>query len=180
MWYLAAGATACTGTPCSPGYVGVAGKGLHVNFSNKHKCDSCVCLVTGASLSSDAVCSPCPAGTFTQNNACVACPLGSYSSSQGAENCSSCQSDNACSSSTSGRCYGRCNVLQIRANPITASGGYLCRYSKQPNAPEYPCTIPEPPTFDLKTLCDFENSLMCKYQVSPSSSGLQLNCWIEA
>jgi hypothetical protein len=150
-------------------------------FSNKHEYDSYVCLVTGASSESGAVCLPCPAGTFAQyhgstQTACVACPIGSYSPSEGAENCLSCSSDNSCSSK---KCPGRCNFVKIRANPDSESGGYLCKYSKKPDAPEYPCILPEF-TSEVKTSCDFENSLLCKYRASLDSRSMQLECWVPA
>jgi hypothetical protein len=137
--------------------------------------------VTGARSFSEAVCSPCPAGTFGPNNgstACVTCPLGSYSSSEGTIDCTSCWSGegDTCISNTSGKCFGHCNSLKFRANPDTESGPYLCQYSssRHANTPEYPCTVPDP-TAELKTSCDFEKSLRCKFQL-PQGNIVKVEC----
>jgi hypothetical protein len=148
----------------------------------------CVWSVAGANLSSDAVCLPCPAGTFTPDyglTACVACPLGFYSSSEGTENCTSCWSGEAgtCNLTTSGRCsaYGKCNFLKFRANPDIVMGGYLCQYSslRRANTPEYPCTIPDP-TIERKTSCAFEKSLLCNFKPPRGidSDTVKVECWI--
>jgi hypothetical protein len=137
--------------------------------------------VAGAELSSDATCLPCPAGTFAPkygSTGCLACPLGFYSSSTATKNCSSCWPDGAepCNAIKSGKCFRRCSVLKFRANPDTTSGGYLCRYSRSQNAPEFLCTIPDP-NFEQKLTCEYEKSLLCKFQQPRDSSGImQLEC----
>jgi hypothetical protein len=135
--------------------------------------------LAGSQLSSDALCLPCPAGTFAPSyglTECLACPIGFFSTTVASKNCSSCWSDEpeTCKAITPGGCKRRCNVLRFRANPAATPGDYLCRYSA--NAPEFLCSIPDP-NIKQKISCDYETSLLCQFQQPDGFKSLQLVCW---
>jgi hypothetical protein len=142
----------------------------------------CVCCDAGAASSLEALCLPCPPGTFASNDGssmCLACPLGYFSVSMAAQNCSSCWSETteSCNSIRPRGCIGRFNSLKFRVNPAKKPGNYLCQFGRSANTPEFVCNIPYP-SIQQKLSCDFEASLLCKFQLRHDGTleDVQLKC----